>query len=157
MWAVLILPNYNGIKSPYLCGIIRFVASTSIWLFVCLIQCDQIGQLLKVLGNKILAKVALIFCNNFGNCKKTLFMLNWCGYFMGNFWRQLGYFSLQHLVTWPHSSNYTYFYYRLILRKLFSFVSSSSRSLDSKFSSQAVWPDWAIFNTLGNKFAYLKS
>ena len=29
----------------------------------------------------------------------ALFMFNWSGYFLGNFWRNLGYFLLQHLVT----------------------------------------------------------
>ena len=31
--------------------------------------------------------------------KATLFMLNYCSYFLGNFWKKLGYFLIQHLVT----------------------------------------------------------
>ena len=31
--------------------------------------------------------------------KETLLMLNYCDYFLGNFWKKLGYFLVQHLVT----------------------------------------------------------
>ena len=31
--------------------------------------------------------------------KATLFMLNCCSYFLGNFWKKLGYFFISHLVT----------------------------------------------------------
>ena len=54
----------------------------------------------KFLGTKILVKVAQIFSKNIGLLWKTAFFtLNWCGWFLGNFWRKLGYFLLQHLVT----------------------------------------------------------
>ena len=26
-------------------------------------------------------------------------MINYCGYFLGNYWKKLGYFLIQHLVT----------------------------------------------------------
>ena len=45
-------------------------------------------------------KVAQAFSNILGYCEEWHFyMLNWCIYFLGNFWRKLGYYLLQHLVT----------------------------------------------------------
>ena len=32
-------------------------------------------------------------------------MLNYCDYFLGNFWKNLGYFLIQHLVTLATSDN----------------------------------------------------
>ena len=58
-------------------------------------QCDQIGQFFKVLGNKVPCKSS----PNIQLWKMELFTLNWCGYFLCNFCRKLGYFLLQHLVT----------------------------------------------------------
>ena len=50
-------------------------------------QCDQIGRFLKVLCNKISSKTS----NFFGYFEKP-------HYFLGNFWKHLGYFLLQYLV-----------------------------------------------------------
>ena len=77
---------------------LTYILSTLTWTVT---QCDQIGRFLKVRGCKVpCAKVAQIFINIFRLlCKMAFFMLNWCGYFLGSFWRKLGCFLLQHLVT----------------------------------------------------------
>ena len=63
-------------------------------------QCDQIGRFVKFLGNKVHAKVTQIFSNILRLLwKMERFVLNWCGYFLGNFCRKLGNFLPQHLVT----------------------------------------------------------
>ena len=60
----------------------------------------RLGHIWKFFGTKFLSKVAQIFSNNFGLLWKIeLFTLHWCGYFLGNFCRKLGYFLLQDLVT----------------------------------------------------------
>ena len=52
-----------------------------------------LGDFWKFLRTKFLEKVAQIFSNIFRLLwKMALFRLNWCGYFLGNFWRKLGYF-----------------------------------------------------------------
>ena len=66
----------------------------------CYGQCDQIGRFLKVLGDKICYKSSPNNYQIFGLFWKTsLLCKNWCGYFLGNFWKHLVYFLLQHLVT----------------------------------------------------------
>ena len=63
-------------------------------------QCDQIGRLLRVLGDKIFINSSPNAKLTFGlKWKATLFILNYWGYFLGNFWKNLGYFFIQHLVT----------------------------------------------------------
>ena len=64
------------------------------------VQCDQIGGFLKVFGDKISSKSSPNYCQPFGQCWKTpLLCKNCCCYFLGNFWKHLSYFLLQHLVT----------------------------------------------------------
>ena len=68
-------------------------------------QCDQIGRFLKVFGNKF----SLISSTNvwrlFGLFEHRRFLSkNCCGYFLEYFWKNLGEFSFQHLVTLPPSS-----------------------------------------------------
>ena len=63
-------------------------------------QCDQIGRFLKNLGDKISYKSSPNDWKLFVQLKKNLlFCKNYCCYFLGNFWKHLGYFLLQHLVT----------------------------------------------------------
>ena len=83
--------------------------ATKIFLAICLLrssslqrfnQCDQIGQVLKVLGD-------MVSINNSPNAswifglkwKATFLMLNYCDYFLGNFLKKIGYFLIYHLVT----------------------------------------------------------
>ena len=67
----------------------------------------RLGNFLKFLGTKLLAKLTQIFRNNFGILwKMALFTLNWCGYFLGNFRRKLRCSLLQHLVTLFSMSKY---------------------------------------------------
>ena len=65
------------------------------------LQCDQIVQFVKVLGNKISSKISRNDVQLLGLFFKTsLLGGKYCmGYFLGNFWKKLGYFFLQHLVT----------------------------------------------------------
>ena len=59
-----------------------------------LVSVTRLGDFWKFLGTKFLAKVAQILSNIFGQLLiTTLFTLNWCIYFLGNFWRKLGYFT----------------------------------------------------------------
>ena len=58
-------------------------------------QCDQIVRVLKVpwkSSPNIKQHFRLLW-------KMAFFVLNYCGYFLGNIWRKLGYFLLKHLVT----------------------------------------------------------
>ena len=48
----------------------------------------RLGHIWKFFGTKFLSKVAQIFSNNFGLLWKIeLFTLNWCGYFLCNFYK----------------------------------------------------------------------
>ena len=65
-----------------------------------IVNYDQIGRFLKVLGNKIYSKRSPKDWQLFGRFRKTSLLCKNCiGYFLGNFWKKLGYFLLQHLVT----------------------------------------------------------
>ena len=66
----------------------------------CRVQCDQIGQFLNILGDKFSNKSSPKSKQLFGLFVITsLLCKNYCGYFLGNFWKHLGYILLQHLVT----------------------------------------------------------
>ena len=76
----------------------RFRTSVNVWTSG--IQCDQIGRFLKVLRHMVSVKSSPNAWWMFGlKWKATLLMLNYCGYFLGNFWKTLGYFFIQHLIT----------------------------------------------------------
>ena len=63
-------------------------------------QSDQIGRFLKVLGDKFSYKRSPNVCWLVGLFwKHTFSLINWCSYFLGNFWKFLGYFIFQRLVT----------------------------------------------------------
>ena len=63
-------------------------------------QCDQIGQFLKVLGDRFSYKRGPNTWWLFGLFRKTkLWRENCCGYFLGNFCMNLKYFLFQHLIT----------------------------------------------------------
>ena len=58
------------------------------------------GDFLNFRETKIFTKVAKMIGNFLGYFEKTsLFCNHCCIYFLGNFWENLGYFLLQHLVT----------------------------------------------------------
>ena len=46
----------------------------------------------------LLPKVPQIFSDFLGICESVAFKSNWLGYFLGNFWKNLGYFLFQHLT-----------------------------------------------------------
>ena len=57
-------------------------------------------RFLKVLGDTFSNKNSTNYLQLFGPFWKTsLLCKNCCGYFLGNHWKHLGYFLLQHLVT----------------------------------------------------------
>ena len=61
-------------------------------------QCDQIGQFLKVLGDKFLTKLSQIFGDFFWDIwKHVTFNLKTA---VSTFWESFIYFLFQHLVTW---------------------------------------------------------
>ena len=62
-------------------------------------QCDQIVHFLMFLVKNFLTKVAQMIGNILGNFKTSLLYKNCCCYFLGIFWKHLGYFLLQLLVT----------------------------------------------------------
>ena len=71
----------------------------SFWYFLLLnsLQCDKV---LAFLGNKFYYWCGQNVWWLFGQWWKTLlFKSNWRGYILGNFWKNLGYFLFQHLVT----------------------------------------------------------
>ena len=60
-------------------------------------QCDHVGRFLKVLGNKISSNMIGKFLGYFlkpHSYAKTVLAIFW-----GNYWKKMGYFLLQHLVT----------------------------------------------------------
>ena len=58
------------------------------------------GQFLEFLADKYYYKSGPNVCWLFGQVwKLSLFKSNWWGYFLGYFWKNLGYFLFQHLVT----------------------------------------------------------
>ena len=63
-------------------------------------QCDQIGQFLKILGSKIYCKKGQMIGTVLGHFEKPHYYVNTAlPTSLGNFWKKLGYFLLQHLVT----------------------------------------------------------
>ena len=51
----------------------------------------RLGDFWKFLGTELLAKIVQIFSNIFGLIwNRSLFTLNWCGYFLGNLWEIIG-------------------------------------------------------------------
>ena len=63
-------------------------------------QCDQIWRFLKVFGDRFSYKSSSNVCWIFGLFWKHPFSsINCCIYLLGNFWKLLGYFIFQHLVT----------------------------------------------------------
>ena len=64
------------------------------------LQCDQIGQFFKVFVRNFTLKVAQTYWDFLDFFKKHHFLiLNCGGYFLGNFFKSLGYFLFQNLVT----------------------------------------------------------
>ena len=61
-------------------------------------QRDQMGRFLKVLSQNISSKSSPNYLQLFGLSWKTS-LLNLCCYFLGKFYKHLGHFLLQHLVT----------------------------------------------------------
>ena len=65
-------------------------------------QCDQIGRFLKALGNKFPCKGSSKYLTTIWPYWKVLLLSKiCCGYFMGNFWDNLGYFYAN---IWSHCS-----------------------------------------------------
>ena len=63
-------------------------------------QCDQIGQFLKSLGDKFSLKSSQNLWKLFGlQWKASYCSENYRGSFWGKFWKILGYFLFQHMVT----------------------------------------------------------
>ena len=64
-------------------------------------QCGQIGRFFKVLVNKFSYKSRPNILGHFlGYSDKRHFKVkNCCDYYLGNFWKNLGYFLLLRLVT----------------------------------------------------------
>ena len=63
-------------------------------------QCDQIGRFSKVLGDIVSIKSSPNAWWIFGlKWKATLRLLNYCDYFLGIFWKILGYSLIQYLDT----------------------------------------------------------
>ena len=63
-------------------------------------QGDQIGRFRKFLARNIVTKVVKILCGFWGYYENATYHVNTAEftYFLGNFWKHLGYFLLQHLV-----------------------------------------------------------
>ena len=60
----------------------------------------RLGDIWKFVATKFLAKEAPYYLQRFGLFWKSSLLCNNCiGYFWGNFWKKLGHFLLQHLVT----------------------------------------------------------
>ena len=95
-----------------------------------LIQCDQIGRFLKVLGNKVPCKSSPNIEQHFRLLwKMALVMLHWCGYFLGTFWWKLGYFLLQHLVT--HACLFTLAFWLNTSQRIFTVKGSITVQMTS--------------------------
>ena len=64
-------------------------------------QCDQIVRFFKVLGDMVSIKSSPNAWWILGlKWKATLFMLNYCNFFLGNIWKKICYFLIhRHLVT----------------------------------------------------------
>ena len=63
-------------------------------------QYDQIGQFLKVLVNKFAFKSSQKRLVTFGLLRnRPIYVKNCCVYYLGNIWKHLANFLLQHLVT----------------------------------------------------------
>ena len=61
-------------------------------------QCDQIGRFLKVLVNKFAYKISPKILVTFGIFRnRSIYVKTALGYNLGNFWKDLGNFLLQHL------------------------------------------------------------
>ena len=65
---------------------------------ICRQQCDQIGRFLKVLVNKFAYKSSPKILVTFGIFRnRSIYVKTALGYNLGNFWKDLGNFLLQHL------------------------------------------------------------
>ena len=72
-------------------------ASKAKWL---VFSVTRLGDFWNFLVTNFITKVSQMFVWLFGLMwKPSLIKSNWWGYLLGNFWKNLGYFSLQHLVT----------------------------------------------------------
>ena len=108
VWQTDVVPFFirNGrwggdISLLYICiAHYNFLKKACKFKFVILIQCDQIGRFLNVFGDMVSIKSSPNAWWIFGlNWKAALFMLNYCGYYFGKYWKNLGYFLIQYLVT----------------------------------------------------------
>ena len=80
----------------------------------------RLGDFWKFLGTELLAKIVQIFSNIFGLIwNRSLFTLNWCGYFLGNLWEIIG-------LLFTPTSGHTY-RARFLLHFLFHFLRFSKR------------------------------
>ena len=61
---------------------------------------DQIWRNFKVLGKKILSKVAIILGDILGYFENDSFVKHCCGYLLGNVWRKFGYFLANFWSHW---------------------------------------------------------
>ena len=61
----------------------------------------RLGDFGNFLATKFITKIAQMLSDFWAVVKSITFRLNWLGYFLGNFWKNLGYFLIQHLVTLP--------------------------------------------------------
>ena len=99
---------------------------------VCLVQCDQIGRFLNDLGNKFSLKRSPNIWRHLRQFwKMGLFNLNFSGFFLGNYWKNL---ATSDFHIWSHWS----LYWSKLGRK------SSKRNGDL-VGWRPVWPDWAYF------------
>ena len=59
----------------------------------------RLGDFWNILAKIFITKVTQMFGDFLDSCEKCHFRSNWLCYFLGNFWKNLGYFLFQHLVT----------------------------------------------------------
>ena len=102
-------------------------------------QCDQNGWFLKVLGDKFCSKSRPNDGPLFGHFWKTSFFCKNCRcYCLGNFWKHLGYFLLQHLVT-------------LVTTKITAFSVSQFTTTFATSTSRGPTSTWALTSTSGTE------
>ena len=59
----------------------------------------RLDDFLNFVAANFITKVAQMFGDFWAVVKTITFKSTWLGYFLGNFWKNLGYFLFQHLVT----------------------------------------------------------
>ena len=101
VFIILAKQEFSEIKHDFLKIYFDDIVPTLVTgFFLSNLHCDQIGRFLEFLGNKFITKVTQMFDDFWGSCENHwFFKSNGLGYFLGNFWKNLGYSLFQHLVT----------------------------------------------------------